>query len=105
MSVSNRITLKHIHSIIKNVFNDRTIMPLGRWKIKDKENSNLVVDYSNEDHCGTCAQYINNKHQEKIDYTNDEYNYLSEFELMNTNIPGGFDKNKKKYNIYYEKML
>ena len=38
MSVSNRITLKHIHSIIKNVFNDRTITPLGRWKIKDKEN-------------------------------------------------------------------
>ena len=36
------------------------------------------------------------KYQEKIDYTNDEYNYLSEFELMNTNIPGGFDKNKKK---------
>ena len=62
MSVSTRITLTHLRGIIKNVFNDRTVTPLGRSKIKDKENVNLVVDYSNEDHCGTCAQYINNKY-------------------------------------------
>ena len=57
MSVSTRITLTHLRGIIKNVFNDRTVTPLGRWKIKDKEISNLVVDYSNEDHCGTCTTY------------------------------------------------
>ena len=105
MSLPNGITLKHIRVIIKNIFNDRTVTPLGRWKIKDKENVNLVVDYSNEDHCGTCAQYINNKHQEKINYNKDEYNYLSEFESLNINIPNEFNKNKKVYNIYYEKML
>ena len=46
-----------------------------------------------------------NKHQEKINYNKDEYNYLSEFESLNINIPNEFNKNKKVYNIYYEKML
>ena len=64
MSLPNGITLKHIRGIIKNIFNDRTVTPLGRWKIKDKENVNLVVDYSNEDHCGTCAQYSHTKLEE-----------------------------------------
>jgi hypothetical protein len=65
MSISNRITLTHIRDVIKNAFMYNTkITPLGRWQITDK-NINLVVDYSNEDHCGACTQYINNKYKEK----------------------------------------
>ena len=90
MSVSTRITLTHLRGIIKNVFNDRTVTPLGRWKIKDKENVNLVVDYSNEDHCGTCAQYINNKYQEKIDLTE----YSKGYYLIKLKVNGNISAQK-----------
>ena len=35
------------------------ITPLGRWAIHDNLNhKKLKIDYSNQDHCGTCAEYI-----------------------------------------------
>lgn len=47
---------------------------LGRWKIEicDKE-INKKIDLSNEDHCGTCGEYILNKvtineNMKKIDH-------------------------------------
>jgi len=94
MSIPNRITLTHIRDVIKNAFMYNTkITPLGRWQITDK-NINLVVDYSNEDHCGACTQYINNKYKENK-YTND-YDY----ESLNINNPNLF-----KNIIYNEKLL
>ena len=37
-------------------------LPNGRWSTKDNEKQiALKVNYSNEDHCGTCADYILNK--------------------------------------------
>ena len=48
-----------IYNFIKNISSKEPIILLGRWKI---DNCNLKmynkIDYSNEDHCGTC---VNNK--------------------------------------------
>lgn len=60
MSVSNKITLKHIVSVVKHAYSSPK-MPtvLGRWirYDDDDEKIKLKVHYSNEDHCGTCSEY------------------------------------------------
>ena len=83
--------LKNIRGIIKHLFNDTPITPLGRWKISDS-NINLHIDYSNEDHCGTCSQYVFLKYNEECQQNNEEKNkynndYLYQFESMNTHNP------------------
>ena len=61
MSISNRITFSHVAKIFKYVVIEKPKpIPLGRWSL-NKKNEHLIVDYSNEDHCGTCAQYMNTK--------------------------------------------
>lgn len=61
MSISNRITFSHVAKILKSAIIEKPVqVPLGRWSI-NKKNEHLMVDYSNEDHCGTCAQYMNTK--------------------------------------------
>mgnify|MGYP003688509869 CR=1 FL=1 len=83
MSVNTRITFNHIGYIVKNAFMSKNISrptPLGRWKIDHQKNINLIIDYSNEDHCGTCSHYITQKHdntlKEKNDIFHDEYIYI-----------------------------
>lgn len=66
MSVSTRFTITHIKNIFKNASKKCEPTPLGRWKIYKDNELNLVVNYSNEDHCGTCAQYIQIKKEEII---------------------------------------
>ena len=60
MSVSNKITLKHVVNILKDAYHSPK-MPtvLGRWirYDDDDERVKLKVHYSNEDHCGTCSEY------------------------------------------------
>jgi hypothetical protein len=69
MSVSNKITLKHVVNILKDAYHSPK-MPtvLGRWirYDDDDERVKLKVHYSNEDHCGTCSEYS----LEKLTYTN-----------------------------------
>lgn len=56
----------NMRSIIVNIlkkfqFKD-TAKPLGRWHIEYcKDKINRKIELSNEDHCGSCGQYINNK--------------------------------------------
>ena len=54
--------MKEIKKLIKNLFKKNSLNLLGRWKI-DYSNKiiNRKIDLSNEDHCGPCGQYINNK--------------------------------------------
>jgi hypothetical protein len=37
------------------------IDPLGRWKRENEQKTNLKIDYANDDHCGVCSSYSNNK--------------------------------------------
>ena len=81
MSVNTKITFKHAIDVIRRSIYQKNYAanPLGRWKLYTNKNINLVVDYSNEDHCGICSQYIEKKRIEtiiKLDDFNDEYEYL-----------------------------
>lgn len=53
--------------LIRNFFQSSTPVPLGRWKVSNSipnPQTNLKIDYSNEDHCGSCSQYVNLKRKE-----------------------------------------
>jgi len=58
MSIPTRITFSHIKNVIISARNGPTFTPLGRWSIDKHKNTGLVVDYSNEDHCGSCGEYL-----------------------------------------------
>jgi hypothetical protein len=62
--------MKYIINIIKKLILKDIPKPLGRWRI---ENCNIQmnnkIDLSNEDHCGSCGQYI----LDKIKLTNNSY--------------------------------
>jgi hypothetical protein len=92
MSIPNGVTLKHVSNIFRAIINkDRSKILLGRWALCENKNTNLVVDYSNEDHCGTCSQYVlekqkvqtNKENIENIEKSEDIYRY--EFEFLSTN--------------------
>lgn len=59
MLVSNKINGTVVFNILKNALtqNNKALV-LGRWAVHNSSQNNLKVDYSNEDHCGTCSQYI-----------------------------------------------
>ena len=52
--------MSHLLHVIKSA-GKNTHPPLGRWARHKDMGRGLVVDYSNEDHCGTCGDYINSK--------------------------------------------
>lgn len=64
MSLASKSPLHTIVKIFSNVLKPYSNVPtpLGRWKVCENKNINLVVDYSNEDHCGTCSSHtLNNE--------------------------------------------
>jgi len=80
--------------IAKNIFYARQHMPtpLGRWKICENKNINLVVDYANEDHCGACSHYnmehstdIRNKLQNTFEQNEENNLYDYDFECLLSN--------------------
>ena len=79
------ITIRHIKDVIVSAIKGPQKTPLGRWAICKNKNTNLVVDYSNEDHCGPCGTYIktvteNNNKKEEYEEVLD-----MEFQSMMTN--------------------
>ncbi len=60
MSIPTRITMSHLLHVIKSA-GKHTPTPLGRWALHKDISRGLVVDYSNEDYCGTCGDYLNSK--------------------------------------------
>jgi hypothetical protein len=86
----NNFMYKWFHTqFTKKIFvNHNTIQPLGRWQVKKNDkNIDLMIDYANEDHCGTCSYYIKNKHQQQKIQEKTEEEYILEFTLLNSNIP------------------
>jgi hypothetical protein len=54
--------LTRIISKIKLFTKSENKILLGRWTIDDCNNiRNIKIDFSNEDHCGSCDQYRLNK--------------------------------------------
>ena len=92
MLVSTRLSVRNILNIAKNVFQATPPpTPLGRWKVCENKNINLLVDYANEDHCGSCSQYNidmrdqPNESKEKYQVEGDLYSYDYECLLSNSN--------------------
>lgn len=57
----NRIII-FITSFINKNMKKSTGIPLGRWNIDKCMNKiNIKIDMSNNDHCGTCHNYLTNK--------------------------------------------
>lgn len=52
----------------KTIFSNHRPLMLGRWSLDKKKNLALVIDYSNEDHCGNCGDYLKSKQNERKDY-------------------------------------
>ena len=94
MSVPTRITFKHVATLFRSIIEkDNNKVLLGRWGLTENKNTNLVIDYSNEDHCGTCSQYALQK--QKIDKNRGvTMNYLN----MNLNIYLQIRNKKINYN-------
>jgi len=80
MSIPSRVTVSHIFSVIKSLGTTRNT-PLGRWKVCKNKNSDLIVDYSNVDHCGTCSYVIKDKNN-----IHDNELFRAEYVMMNSNI-------------------
>jgi len=64
-----------------------TIKPLGRWTVNENKNHNLFIDYANEDNCGNCQDYLNNKIQQRKTITEIEKNLAIEYASMVVNTP------------------
>jgi hypothetical protein len=73
-------------------------VPLGRWSICTNKNTNLVVDYSNEDHCGPCGTYVKITNEKNKQQKLDEDLLTVEYEYMSTNTPSIKNKQKNIYN-------
>ncbi len=57
----NKIIL-YIFSFLHKNINKTNSIPLGRWNIDKCINKiNIKIDMSNNDHCGTCHNYLTNK--------------------------------------------
>ena len=90
MSVTTRITIHNIGNIMRNVIsrNSNTVVPLGRWGISKNEKArNLTIDYSNEDHCGSCNYYILDKMDTNSRKSHDDEVFYYEYANMNINSP------------------
>ena len=62
--------MKFITRIIDKIIKQDKHM-LGQWNIEhcDKK-MNIKIDLSNEDHCGSCGEYMLNKRKGKINIIN-----------------------------------
>ena len=79
------ITIRHIKDVIVTAMKGPQKLPLGRWAISKNRNTNLVVDYSNEDHCGPCGTYIKTVTENKKKKEAYEEVLDIEFQTMMTN--------------------
>jgi hypothetical protein len=87
MSIATRISLIQLKSICSSLFRNETIKPLGRWSVNKNKNHNLFIDYANEDHCGSCGDYLKNKIKQRKILTELEENLVVEYSSLVLNTP------------------
>jgi hypothetical protein len=57
------MNFKHIIEVLKSASRGRVKNPLGRWNLDNHKHTKLKSNYANEDHCGSCAEYMILKQQ------------------------------------------
>ena len=85
MSIPTRITFAHIKEVVRCA-GKTTKPPLGRWSLTHRQNSGLIVDYANEDHCGECNSYRKQMNH-RIDSKKECEILRSQYESMMINMP------------------
>jgi len=63
------MNFKHIIEVFKSASRKQVKTPLGRWNLENHTQTKLKINYANEDHCGSCAEYIVQKQQLQVDKT------------------------------------
>lgn len=63
------MNVRHIIEVFKAASRKQVKTPLGRWNIDNHTHTTLKINYANEDHCGSCAEYMVQKQQLQIDKT------------------------------------
>jgi hypothetical protein len=91
------ITIKHIKNVLVSAAKGHQKLPLGRWGTCQSKNTNLVVDYSNEDHCGPCGMYVKIVNEKNTQQKLDEELLTIEYEHMLTNTPSIKNKQRNSY--------
>lgn len=57
------MNFKHIIHVVRTSFHKQVKNPLGRWNLDNHKHTKLKSNYANEDHCGSCAEYMILKQQ------------------------------------------
>mgnify|MGYP000933106359 FL=1 len=52
------MSIRHIITVLKDCCKRKIKTPLGRWNIENNKQTKLKINYANEDHCGSCAEYV-----------------------------------------------
>ena len=63
------MNVRHIIEVFKAASRKQVKTPLGRWNLDNHTQTKLKINYANEDHCGSCAEYIVQKQQLQVDKT------------------------------------
>jgi len=63
------MNVRHIIEVFKAASRKQVKTPLGRWNLDNHIHTTLKINYANEDHCGSCAEYMVQKQQLQIDKT------------------------------------
>jgi len=63
------MNVRHIIEVFKAASRKQVKPPLGRWNLDNHTQTKLKINYANEDHCGSCAEYIVQKQQLQVDKT------------------------------------
>ena len=85
MSIPTRITFAHIKEVVRSAGKINR-PPLGRWSLKHRKNSGLIVDYANEDNCGECNSY-RKQMTPRFETTKECENLRIQYESMMINMP------------------
>jgi hypothetical protein len=85
MSIPNRITFTHIKNIFISLGSTPKPILLGRWGHTKDNQIAILVDRANEDHCGTCSNYINHINNINMINKRREQEYEVEYALLNCN--------------------
>jgi len=60
------LQLMMLTRILTRIFADTPKTPLGRWATcTTAQQSSLKINYANEDHCGSCGEYMIQKQKQK----------------------------------------
>ena len=90
------MSIRHIITVFKYCCKGKIKTPLGRWNLENHKQTKLKINYANEDHCGSCAEYAGLKRRlqsvkEKQQQKEEEfYKYM----IGPVDLP---DVNTKKY--------